>query len=181
MSETETARLLRAVAFAARKHREQRRKGRSGTPYINHPVQVASLLAGAGHIDGALLCAAVLHDVVEDTETTPDELRAAFGTEVAALVAEVTDDRTLSSAERKQRQVEKARSMSPRARLIKLADKIDNVRDVAHDPPPDWSDERRRAYVDFAAAVVAGLRGADAALEAAFDAAAAEAYALLSA
>ncbi len=163
-------RLLHALAFAAAKHRDQRRKDAEASPYINHPIAVASVLAEeAGIADEAALLAALLHDTVEDTETTIVELDRTFGREVADLVREVTDDKSLPKQERKRMQVEHARSASPKAKCIKIADKICNVRDVTTTPPVHWSLERRLEYLDWAEEVVAGCRGVSATLDALFD------------
>lgn len=169
---TDVALLLGAAAFAAHKHRDQRRKDPGASPYINHPLQLACVLANDGGVtDTVTLCAALLHDTVEDTDTTLAELQQAFGAEVAAVVAEVTDDKRLPKAERKRAQVEHAAHISARAQRVKLADKICNLRDVATAPPPDWSLQRRREYFDWAREVIDRLRGVDARLEAVFDAA----------
>ncbi|GMV39124.1 MAG: hypothetical protein AMXMBFR64_08400 [Myxococcales bacterium] len=147
--------LLRAVDFAARKHRDQRRKDDAASPYINHPVAVALLLAEVGGVsDPDVLAAAILHDTLEDTDTAPAELEAEFGARVRALVEEVTDDKRLPKPERKRLQVEHARSLSPGAAAIKLGDKIANVRDVTSSPPTGWSLERRTEYLEWAQAVV---------------------------
>jgi guanosine-3',5'-bis(diphosphate) 3'-pyrophosphohydrolase len=165
-----SARLLRALAFAAHKHRDQRRKDIEASPYINHPISLANVLANeAGVSDDVVLCAAVLHDTLEDTQTTDAELRLHFGEEIARVVAEVTDDKSLPKAERKRLQVEHAAHISERARLVKLADKICNLRDMALSPPADWSLERTQEYFDWAKCVVDELRGTHAGLEAAFD------------
>ena len=168
--------IFRALQFAAEKHKHQRRKGGRDIPYINHPIAVATLLATVGGVtDTDLLAAALLHDTVEDTDTSPAELVAHFGADVAALVAEVTDDPSLSSAQRKRTQEREAGSKSSRAKLIRLADKACNVHDITWNPPPDWSIERRVEYFNWAERVVAQLRGIHAALEAHFDAVLAEA------
>lgn len=160
----------KAVAFAADKHRNQRRKDAEASPYINHPIALANVLANeAGVGDVTVLCAAVLHDTIEDTETTSEELRAIFGAKVASVVMEVTDDKSLEKSVRKQRQVEHAPHISKEAKLVKLADKICNLRDILTSPPSDWSPERKQAYFDWAAKVVAGVRGVHPELEAAFD------------
>ena len=170
MNETPTQLLLRAMTFAAEKHKNQSRKNAGGTPYINHPLAVAELLAREGGVaDITVLVAAVLHDTIEDTETTRDELKTLFGPEVAGVVAEVTDDKSVPKAERKRRQVEHAAHLSPRAKLVKLADKICNVRDVADDPPKDWPLARRQEYFDWAKSVVDRLRGVNEPLESKFD------------
>jgi len=168
----ELALLLKALAFAAHKHRDQRRKDAEASPYINHPIALADVLVNEGGIaDPEILSAALLHDTVEDTDTTPGELLDAFGPRIARIVAEVTDDKDLSKAERKRLQVEHAATISDEAKLVKLADKICNLRDVAQRPPSGWDLARRREYFDWAKSVVDRLRGAHAQLETAFDAA----------
>jgi guanosine-3',5'-bis(diphosphate) 3'-pyrophosphohydrolase len=168
----ELALLLKALAFAAHKHRDQRRKDPEASPYINHPIALADVLVNEGGVtDVEVLCAALLHDTVEDTATTPEELVGAFGERVARIVAEVTDDKMLPKAERKRLQIEHAGGLSHEAKLVKLADKICNLRDVAERAPPSWDLVRRREYFDWAKRVVDGLRGAHPQLEAAFDAA----------
>jgi len=167
---SELALLLKALAFAAHKHRDQRRKDHEASPYINHPIALADVLVNEGGVsDVEVLCAALLHDTVEDTATTPEELVDAFGSRVARIVAEVTDDKALSKADRKRLQVENAARLSPEAKLVKLADKICNLRDVAERPPAGWDLARRREYFDWAKRVVDGLRGSHPRLEAAFD------------
>ncbi len=163
--------LLRALEFAAHKHRDQRRKDRDATPYINHPISVTRVLTdNAGITDTELLCAALLHDTIEDTETTAEELEQAFGSVICGLVLEVTDDKSQPKPLRKQAQIDHAPQLSRRARAIKLADKISNLSDVAASPPPDWSLARRQAYFDWARQVIDGLRGEWPDLEALFDA-----------
>jgi len=162
--------LIRATAFAADKHRNQRRKDADASPYINHPIALADVLANEGSVaDEAVLVAALLHDTIEDTETSMEELVAQFGQEAADIVAEVTDDKSLPKAERKRLQVEHAATISGKAKLVKLADKICNLRDIAACPPADWPVERKREYFDWAKAVVDGLRGVHPGLEAVFD------------
>lgn len=162
---------MRALGLVAEKHQHQRRKGSTQLPYVNHLIRVIDILWHVGEVrDVSMLLAALLHDTLEDTDTTAGELEALFGAEVLAIVQEVTDDKTLPKATRKQLQIEHAPHLSNAARLIKLADKIDNVYDVSHDPPEDWLHERVVAYLDWAEAVVAGLRGVNVALEAHFDA-----------
>ena len=165
-----TKQILKAASFAAHKHRNQRRKDVEASPYINHPLALARVLAEEGGVtDAATLCAALLHDTLEDTDTTREELVGEFGADVAALVAEVTDDKALPKAERKRLQVEHASQISDEAKRVKLADKICNLRDVATTPPSDWPLERRREYFDWARSVIDQLRGVDAPLELAFD------------
>jgi len=158
--------ILRAIDFAARKHRDQRRKDEEASPYINHPIAVSLLLAEIGGIaDAEVLSAAILHDTLEDTDTTPEELAAAFGTRVRKLVEEVTDDKSLPRAKRKELQIAHASQLSSDAVLIKLGDKISNVLDVTHSPPANWKIERRREYLDWAEAVIKNCRKVNAALE----------------
>jgi guanosine-3',5'-bis(diphosphate) 3'-pyrophosphohydrolase len=169
---SELALLLKALAFAAHKHRDQRRKDPEASPYINHPIALADVLVNEGGVvDVEVLCAALLHDTVEDTDTTPEELSDAFGARIAGIVAELTDDTRLPKAERKRLQIEHAGALSAQARLVKLADKICNLRDVAERAPPSWDLARRREYFDWAKRVVDGMRGVHPALEEAFDAA----------
>jgi guanosine-3',5'-bis(diphosphate) 3'-pyrophosphohydrolase len=168
--EKELMLILQAVKFAAQKHRNQRRKGQGATPYINHPIEVVETLWRVGQVrDVPTLVAAILHDIIEDTETSPAELEALFGPEVVALVQEVSDDKSLPKARRKQLQIEHAPHISKQAKEIKLADKISNIYDVSHAPPVDWPHQRVVEYLDWAEKVVAGLRGANPELEAHFD------------
>jgi len=156
----EPALLLKAIRFAAQKHRDQRRKDGDVSPYINHPIEVAEILANVGNVtDLPMLLAAVLHDTVEDTETTFEELEEGFGLDVRRLVEELTDNKRLPKDVRKKNQIEHARQLSSRAKQIKIADKICNIRDVTHTPPPNWPLERRREYLQWAQKVVEGCRG----------------------
>ena len=162
--------LLGALHFAAHKHRLQRRKDPGEPAYINHPIQVAEVISRVGGVsDLATLQAAILHDTVEDTETTFDDLEELFGREVADLVMEVSDDKGLPKEERKQLQIEHAPELSPKAKHIKIADKISNITHVAYSPPEGWSKERRTEYLDWSVRVVDGCRGTNEALEAHFD------------
>lgn len=168
--------VLLALNFAAHKHRHQRRKDSDATPYINHPIGLVSVLYHeAGVTDPIVLMGALLHDTVEDTNTTLAEIQTSFGTQVAAVVAQVTDDKTLSRTTRKQQQIEHAATLCDRAKLVKLADKIHNLRDLIQSPPATWSLERRSAYCDWCKTVVDQLRGVHATLESLFDQAYAEA------
>ncbi len=162
-----TAHFLQALSFAADKHRHQRRKDSAKTPYINHPIAI--LLNEAGVADEAVLIAALLHDTVEDTDTRFEEIERCFGHQVRNIVAEVTDDKSLPSEERKQRQIDHAPSLSDRARLVKLADKTANLRDVATAPPDGWPVSRLDAYLEWGKAVIDNIRGSHAQLEDLFD------------
>ena len=162
---------IAAAAFAAYKHRDQRRKDAKASPYINHPIALANVLANEAAVgDLIVLMAALLHDTIEDTDTTAEELKNHFGAEVAVLVVQVTDDKTLKKAERKRQQILHASSISDQAKLVKLADKICNLRDMQVAPPADWGIERKREYFDWAKQVVDPMRGVHPRLEALFDA-----------
>jgi guanosine-3',5'-bis(diphosphate) 3'-pyrophosphohydrolase len=166
-----TGLLLKAMHFAAEKHSDQKRKDEKASPYINHPIQVAEILWRIGDVrDTTLLLASILHDTIEDTDATPEEIKAEFGEDVLAIVLEVTDDKQLPKEVRKQRQVETAPHKSPRAKMLKIADKISNVQDILSTPPRDWSLERRREYLLWSERVVMGLRGVNAKLESYYDA-----------
>lgn len=162
--------IIQAAHFAADKHRDQRRKGVRNTPYINHPLEVAERLSTvAGISDPVVLAAAILHDTIEDTETTRAELAEKFGNEIAALVAELTDDVGLTWQQRKRQEIEHSLHLSPRAKLIKLADKTCNVADTVSNPPGEWTLSRRRDYLEFARLVADGCHGANADLDAEFE------------
>ena len=164
------AQLLQAIAFAADKHRRQRRKDAEESPYINHVIAVATVLAVEGEVsDPVTLIAAALHDTVEDTQTTFEELEEQFGPEVTGLVRELTDDKSLEKTERKRLQIEHAQNSSNRAKELKIADKICNIRDITVSPPADWPLHRRRNYLTWSEQVVAGCRGVNAKLDQAFD------------
>jgi guanosine-3',5'-bis(diphosphate) 3'-pyrophosphohydrolase len=162
--------VMQALDFAARRHASQRRKGDQAEPYLNHLVEVACLLAEATDgLDPALISAGILHDTVEDTPTEFSELEERFGAEVATLVRELTDDKRLPKVLRKQKQVRSAPHTSPRARMIKIADKISNIRSVLDSPPAGWNHRRRRDYIEWASRVVEGCRGVNQRLEQSFD------------
>lgn len=162
--------LLKAVEFAASKHKDQRRKDADASPYINHPIALASVLRVEGEVACLnVIAAALLHDTIEDTETTYEELRGQFGDEIANVVSEVTDTKWLAKTVRKRLQISKAAMATEGARLVKLADKICNLRDIIASPPTDWTLERKREYFDWAKAVVDQVRGTNAKLERRFD------------
>lgn len=162
--------LILAANFAAEKHKAQRRKDADKTPYINHPLALAHVLAVEGDVDDVdVICGALLHDTVEDTETTEAELLAGFGESITRIVLEVTDDKNLEKMARKEAQVAHAPHISDQAKLVKLADKISNLRDIAASPPAGWSLERKQDYFDWAARVINGLRGVHPKLEGLFD------------
>ena len=147
--------ILKAAHFAAQKHRDQRRKDEDSLPYINHPISVAKINSEIGNIeDPEVLAAALLHDTIEDTKTTPEELIDNFGERVCSLVQEVTDDKNLPKLERKQRQIDHAKEISEGAALIKLGDKISNVTDITNTPPTDWDSNRRLDYFEWAEKVI---------------------------
>ena len=165
---------LRAAVFAARVHAGHRRKGSAAEPYVNHVLEVAEILATHGAPPAAVI-AALLHDTVEDSDQDPEpctlaQLEAAFGAEVAGLVAEVSDDKSLPKEVRKGLQIRHAPKASDAAKQLKLADKISNLRAIAASPPKGWDHARRLEYVGWAGRVAAGLRGVNPALDALFEA-----------
>ena len=162
--------LLTAINFSADRHRPQRRKDTLKSPYINHPIEVAELLWRVGGIrDQAVLLAAVLHDTIEDTETTSEEIGSLFGKEVLGIVLECTDDKSLPYLDRKRLQIETAPHKSDKAKLVKLADKICNIHDLNQSPPRWWPKIQKQEYLLWSEKVVAGLRGINQALEALYD------------
>ena len=162
--------LLAALKFASLKHRDQRRKS-GDVPYLNHPIEVAETLSRVGGVrDIVTIVGALLHDTLEDTNTTPEEIHDLFGEQVLTLVQAVTDNKSLPYHERKRMQIETAPHKSLRAKQLKLADKICNIYDIAHSPPDDWSLKRCQEYLDWSEQVVAGLRGVNSALESHYDA-----------
>lgn len=170
-TDTDVLRLARAYDYACRKHVDQRRKGASAEPYVNHLAEVAGMVAQAtGGADANLVIAALLHDVVEDQGVRREEVAAEFGEDVAALVMEVTDDKSLPKDERKRLQIEHAAHISARARLLKIADKTSNLRALQLSPPPHWPHSRKLRYFAWAKAVVEQARGVNAWIDAQFDA-----------
>jgi len=170
MMDDSTGIILKAFRFAAEKHNDQRRKDAKASPYINHLIGVAETLWTVGDVrDLDLLVAAILHDTIEDTNTAPDEIKTQFGDEVLSLVLEVTDDKSLPKQTRKQLQVEHAPHKSEKAKLLKIADKINNIRDIIKSSPESWSMERRQEYLLWSEKVVAGLRGVSPKLEGQYD------------
>ena len=167
---SDIALILKAADFAADRHRKQRRKGRKKRPYIGHCTEVAWLIAEVGKVDDAnVLAAAILHDTLEDTKTEPEEIVEAFGPAIHDLVIQVTDDKRLDKDERKKLQVEHAPHLSPGAKVIKLADKISNVREIGEDPPKGWDIVRRQKYFGWAREVVDAMGRVNPALEKRFD------------
>ncbi|MEZ5345502.1 MAG: HD domain-containing protein [Pyrinomonadaceae bacterium] len=167
---SDLAKILKASDFAAKKHTRQTRKGANAEPYINHPLEVAKLLVEVGEVnDTDVIAAALLHDTIEDTDTSEKEVTEVFGEKICAFVLEVTDDKSLPKAERKQKQIEHAPHLSHGAKQIKLADKISNIRDIVGNPPENWSQLRKLEYVEWGVKVVSGLRGANSGLEKMFD------------
>jgi len=162
--------VTRATLFAAQRHADQRRKGRRQEPYFNHLAEVAGALCEAIEgDDAALVAAAYLHDTIEDTQTSLEELRRLFGEDIAALVMEVTDDKSLPKLERKRLQIVTAPKKSRRAKLLKIADATSNVRALAVDPPADWDKVRVQDYIAWAEQVIGHCRGLNSKLEQAFD------------
>ncbi len=168
--------ILEAISFAADRHRNQTRKGISKVPYINHPIQVAKILTDVGENEPELLIAAILHDVIEDTTKNEEEIKALsnvilskFGEEVLITVLEVSDNKSLPVEERKRLQVIHTPDLSERARKLKIADKISNIEDIGKDPPENWEQERKLAYLNWAKQVVDGAKGLNKKLDQYFD------------
>ncbi len=163
-------RILDAAMFAAQKHSAQKRKGAAAEPYVNHVIEVAQLVAGSSdQLDANLVMAALLHDTIEDTNTTREELEREFGSDVTALVVEMTDDKSLPKDVRKELQIQNAPHKSVRGQVIKLADKISNLRSLLASPPANWNDERKRQYFAWARRVVEALSAPNPILKAEFD------------
>ena len=157
---------IKALHFSTQKHQHQRRKDPEKTPYINHPIEVAYILSDScGVQESDVLVAAILHDTIEDTETTPEEIAEIFGERVRDLVLEVTDDKTLDKQVRKQLQIDTAADLSREAALIRIADKISNASDLATSPPKGWSKKRKLEYLDWTEQVVDNLKGTEPCLE----------------
>lgn len=168
-------RVMAALAFAARAHANQRRKGAAQEPYVNHLIEVAQLVAEAtGGADEDAIVAALLHDVVEDTPSTPEDIARQFGAEVARVVVENSDDMSLPKDERRRARIAAAPRKSARARLVKAADLISNLRAMAASPPAGWSTDRKLGYLDGSRALMEAARGFNPAIEAAFAETAAE-------
>ena len=163
-------RIFAVAMFAAEKHAAQKRKGAAAEPYVNHLIEVAQLIAGSSErLDANLVMAGLLHDTIEDTGTTAEELEQVFGSDIAALVVEMTDDKSLPKEVRKTLQVESAPHKSVRAQVIKLADKISNLRSLLASPPATWSTERKREYIAWAQKVVGALSAPNPILKAEFE------------
>jgi len=157
--------IFKALSFSAEKHKDQRRKGVDGAPYINHPIEVCNYLIHCNVSDLNTLMAAILHDTIEDTDTTPEEIKDFFGDDILKLVEEVTDDKSLPKQVRKRLQIETGGKKSIKAKQIKIADKICNVTDIMNAPPAGWDLQRKIQYFDWAEKVVDELKGANICLE----------------
>jgi len=162
--------ILDAAIFAAQKHQGHVRKDEQASPYVTHSLAVARTICNIGKVnDPTILIAAILHDTIEDTNTMEAEIQERFGEEILSIVLEVTDDKSQNKLARKQQQVIHAHNLSNGAKIIKLADKLTNCLDILHTPPKNWSLGRRREYIQWAADVIAQIRGTNPSLEAAFD------------
>jgi len=158
--------ILQAVEFAAHKHKDQRRKDEHASPYINHPVKVALVIAEIGGIkDSEVLAAAILHDTIEDTDTTAEELEQQFGKKIRNMVEEVSDDMSIPKTKRKQKQVDHAPHISTGATLVKLGDKICNVVDLIDAPPANWNSDRKTEYLEWAVKVIKSCKPVNKSLE----------------
>jgi guanosine-3',5'-bis(diphosphate) 3'-pyrophosphohydrolase len=170
LNEKSLSLLLKAIRFASRKHNNQRRKDKGASPYINHPIAVVDTLWRVGQVRNmSTVISGILHDTLEDTDTTPDELQEEFNSEIRSIVEEVSDDKELAKDDRKRLQVKNARHKSLAARHIKLADKICNIQDIIASPPAGWSEDRKMEYVRWSQDVVNRIRGTNPELETFFD------------
>jgi guanosine-3',5'-bis(diphosphate) 3'-pyrophosphohydrolase len=172
LKDNEFSTFITALKFASEKHRYERRKDELKSAYITHPIQVVEILWNTGGVwDIDILTAALLHDVLEDTPTEEAEICEPFGQQVLNLVKEVTDDKSLGKVERKRLQVEHAPNLSPKAKILKLSDKICTVRDIRENPPAakDWSITRKQEYIDWSKEVVDAMRGIDLKLDSKFN------------
>lgn len=149
--------LMEALLFSAHEHRKTRRKDQI-TPYINHPLAVVYKLIEHGIRDEQLLCAAAMHDLIENEHTDPAEIEARFGPDVLEIVLEVTDNQLLSKSDRRRLQVDKSHALSGRAKLLKMADKICNMSDLLNNPPPGWDVRLIRSYAEWSAECMSGYR-----------------------
>ncbi len=169
-SEDDITLLLKAMKFAAEKHRKQKRKDREKSPYINHPIEVAESLWSVGKLhDINAVCSALLHDTVEDTDASFEELEEMFGEDITSLVREVTDDKSLPKERRKELQIEHGPHLTARAKYIKLCDKSSNINDIRKSPPADWSIERLKEYLTWTKKCVDTMRGTNKELEERYD------------
>ena len=158
--------MLKVLRFASEKHKHQRRKDKERSPYINHPIDVAERIWNRGHYhDINAICAALLHDTVEDTEATFEEIEGLFGKKITDIVREVTDDKSLAKSARKQAQIDHGPHLSIEAKHIKLGDKTSNVTDVCRSTPPDWSKERCRDYLDWTKQMIDTISGTNGPME----------------
>ncbi|KAM3718084.1 Guanosine-3',5'-bis(diphosphate) 3'-pyrophosphohydrolase MESH1 [Dirofilaria immitis] len=166
----DTSLIIKAVDLAARRHRQQRRKDAIQTPYVNHPIGVAYILTNEGQItDTATIIAAILHDIVEDTKTTDKEIRETFGDEVADIVKECTVVKSVKREIRMKSQLQKASELSHKAKLVQLADKLYNIRDIERCIPFGWTKQNVTEYVLFAKNLLSSIRGIHGPLENALD------------
>jgi (p)ppGpp synthase/HD superfamily hydrolase len=170
MNKEELTLLAKAYSFAANAHVNQRRKNQNQDPYINHPIEVARILIEEGGVtDVNVIIAGICHDCIEDTSVTPEEIKEHFGEKICSIVMEVTDDKKLPKDERKQLQIVNAPHKSHEAKLVKLADKLHNLRSIKDSPPVDWDSSRIQEYFVWASKVIAGLRGTNEIIEHALD------------
>lgn len=162
--------IFKALQYASIKHKGQIRKGRDRAAYINHPIAVANTIINVGKIeDENTIIAALLHDVIEDTDTTEQDISEAFNSEIAQIVLEVSDDKHLSIEERKALQIKNAPHLSDEAKIIRVADKICNIRDVIDFPPITWNKKRKIIYLNWTRNIVDQIRNTNISLETLFD------------
>ena len=148
-----------ACYFATEKHTKQRRKNANKDPYINHPMEVMYILTECGITDVNTLCGALLHDTIEDTNTTKEEIISRFGEEVYNIVLECSDDKSFDKITRKRQQIKHSENISDKAKLVKLADKYSNIHGLLSDPPSEWSNEQITGYIRWGYVVCQKLYG----------------------
>lgn len=162
MNEINLIELFEALSFSADKHRLQKRKDATGTPYINHPLGVARNIAFLDSLTGKeksdIINGAILHDTIEDTDTTYEEIQIRFNKEVADIVQEVTNKKELSSEESKKYELERAKTLSLPASLIRISDKIENIKDINNLQPVNWEKWRKINYCEWAKALVDNIK-----------------------
>ncbi|HEC60508.1 hypothetical protein LCGC14_0950780 [marine sediment metagenome] len=146
----ETSQLIEAFLFAAQAHKEQRRKGNGGAPYINHLIEVVSLLSSTAKVDDTdILIAAALHDILEDTPITVTEITKRYGSNVLSYVQAVSDDKALTLIERRAKQLKSMNESSDPIKYIKLADHCSNIASL----PPTWDKQRLKEYIGWSQSV----------------------------
>jgi len=158
LNEKDAEAVLGAAIFATEKHKSQVRSNEKKTPYIIHPIEVADLVMKIGHVyDKDVLITALLHDVMDDTQTTYEQITSLYGTKVSSYLEEMTSKQGLSLKEQKKQQIMQAFRQNPSVAIIKLSDKLSNLKTLATSPPPSWSRDRIDQYFQWAQTVIENL------------------------